>query len=103
MRSTCPAHHIRLDLIILIMLGEKYKLRSSLVRSFIDPPTISVQIYFLAPCSQITEVSILPLINFNSQSGGSGGGVQTVSTRHVGHFWPIVPARVIVRMENLVE
>jgi hypothetical protein len=21
-----------------------------------------------------------------------GGGVQTVSTRHVGHFWPIVPA-----------
>jgi hypothetical protein len=23
-----------------------------------------------------------------------GGGVQTGSTRHVGHFWPIVPAPV---------
>jgi hypothetical protein len=31
------------------------------------------------------------------------GGVQTGSTRHVGHFWAIVPAPVIVRMENLVE
>jgi hypothetical protein len=30
-----------------------------------------------------------------------GGGVQTGSTRHVGHFWTAVPARVIVRMENL--
>jgi hypothetical protein len=28
---------------------------------------------------------------FNSHSG-AGGGVQTGSTRHVAHFWPIVPA-----------
>jgi hypothetical protein len=32
-----------------------------------------------------------------------GGGVQTGSTRHVGHFLPMYPPRVIVRMENLVE
>jgi hypothetical protein len=24
--------------------------------------------------------------------GGGGGGVQIGPTRHVGHFWPIVPA-----------
>jgi hypothetical protein len=32
-----------------------------------------------------------------------GGGNE--STRHVGHYWPIVPARVIVMMmiENLLE
>jgi hypothetical protein len=32
-----------------------------------------------------------------------GDGVHTGSTLHVGHFWPIVPAPVIVSMENLVE
>jgi hypothetical protein len=36
--------------------------------------------------------------------GIMGAGVQTGSTRHVGHFWPIEPLpRVIVRVENLVE
>jgi hypothetical protein len=30
------------------------------------------------------------------------GEVKTGSTRHFGHVWPIVPAPVIVRMENLV-
>jgi hypothetical protein len=32
-----------------------------------------------------------------------GGGVHTGSTRHFGYLWPIVPVRVIVRMEILVE
>jgi hypothetical protein len=30
-------------------------------------------------------------------------GVQTGSTRHVGQFWPTVPARGDMRMEILVE
>jgi hypothetical protein len=35
-----------------------------------------------------------PVYNFvfNSHSEGGGGGDQSGSTRHVGHFWPIVPA-----------
>jgi hypothetical protein len=32
-----------------------------------------------------------------------GGGVHTGSTRHCCHFWLIAPARVIVRMEKLVD
>jgi hypothetical protein len=33
-----------------------------------------------------------------------GSGVHTGSTRHVVHFWPVVPVPgVFVRMENLVE
>jgi hypothetical protein len=32
-----------------------------------------------------------------------GGGVQTGSTRHVGHLLALYLPRVIVRMENLVE
>jgi hypothetical protein len=64
--ATCPAHLILLGLIILFILGEEYKSRSSTLCSFstfLSPHPSSVQIISSAPCSQTPSLYVPPLMS----------------------------------------
>jgi hypothetical protein len=65
-RTTCHAHHILLDLIMLIILGEEYNHEVPRYAVFSTLPSLHpslVQIFSSAPCSQTPSVCVPELIS----------------------------------------
>jgi hypothetical protein len=62
MEATRPVHLILLNLITLIILGQEFKLRSSVFSNLLSLPASSSQI-FSTPCSQIPTACVLPLMS----------------------------------------
>jgi hypothetical protein len=58
-RSSCPAHFIFLNCVILITLGKVWKSQNSSLCNFLHSPVTSS----LAPCSQTPWVHLLPLMS----------------------------------------